>query len=101
MDAYDAGVERPYGLEFPDGLRKNDRLPEPVITPTTKATGGAHDERLTRGGDPGGRSGGTRAVEESHSRAGVFARGQELAAAAGPDPGGHQVRVRRSTASWR
>ena len=44
---YNAGVERPYGLELPAGLRKNDPLPEPVITPTTKASGGAHDERLT------------------------------------------------------
>lgn len=44
---YSQGVERPYGLELPPGLRKNDPLPEPVITPTTKATGGAHDERLT------------------------------------------------------
>lgn len=44
---YAQGVERPYGLDLPRGLRKNDPLPEPVITPTTKATGGAHDERLT------------------------------------------------------
>ena len=44
---YDQGVERPYGLELPKGLRKNSALPTPVITPTTKATGGAHDERLT------------------------------------------------------
>lgn len=44
---YDQGVERPYGLDLPAGLRKNDPLPEPVITPTTKASGGAHDERLT------------------------------------------------------
>ena len=44
---YDQGVDRPYGLALPPGLRKNDPLPEPVITPTTKATGGAHDERLT------------------------------------------------------
>ncbi len=43
---YSQGVERPYGLDLPPGLRKNDPLPEPVITPTTKATGGAHDERL-------------------------------------------------------
>ena len=27
---------------------KNDALPEPIITPTTKAEAGAHDERLTR-----------------------------------------------------
>ncbi len=44
---YKDGVDRPYGLELPPGLKKNDALPEPVITPTTKATGGAHDERLT------------------------------------------------------
>ncbi len=44
---YNSGVERPYGLTLPKGLEKNDPLPRPVITPTTKATGGAHDERLT------------------------------------------------------
>ncbi len=44
---YDQGVERPYGLELPKGLRKNDKLPAPVITPTTKAEKGQHDERLT------------------------------------------------------
>jgi len=44
---YSQGVERPYGLDLPAGLRKNDPLPEPVVTPTTKATGGAHDEWLT------------------------------------------------------
>lgn len=44
---YERGVERPYGLDLPSGLHKNDRLPAPVITPTTKASGGAHDERLT------------------------------------------------------
>jgi phosphoribosylaminoimidazole-succinocarboxamide synthase len=46
---YAAGNRRIYGLEFPDGLRKNERLPFPVITPTTRATGpGGHDERITR-----------------------------------------------------
>ncbi|MDJ0664191.1 MAG: phosphoribosylaminoimidazolesuccinocarboxamide synthase [Acidimicrobiia bacterium] len=44
---YSQGVERPYGLDLPPGLKKNDPLPAAVITPTTKATGGAHDERLT------------------------------------------------------
>lgn len=44
---YKQGVPRPYGLDLPPGLQKNDPLPQPVITPTTKATGGAHDERLT------------------------------------------------------
>jgi phosphoribosylaminoimidazole-succinocarboxamide synthase len=45
---YERGERRPYGIPLPDGLRKNDPLPAPIITPTTKATGGAHDERLTR-----------------------------------------------------
>jgi DNA-binding transcriptional MerR regulator len=36
-----------YGIDFPDGLHKNDLLPTPVITPTTKARDGGHDERIT------------------------------------------------------
>ncbi len=44
---YKDGIEKPYGLTLPKGLSKNDLLPEPVITPTTKAPAGAHDERLT------------------------------------------------------
>src|SRR5690606_20509651 len=32
---------------LPDGLRENDRLPEPIITPTTKAAQG-HDEDISR-----------------------------------------------------
>jgi len=45
---YSNGERQPYGISLPDGLQKNDALPTPIITPTTKATGGAHDERLTR-----------------------------------------------------
>lgn len=45
---YDRGERVIYGLRFPEGLRKNERLPEPVITPTTKAMDGGHDEKLTR-----------------------------------------------------
>jgi len=44
---YSQGVERPYGLELPPGMQKNDRLPRPVITPTTKAEAGLHDAPLT------------------------------------------------------
>ncbi len=43
---YAAGERAPYGIALPDGLQKNDPLPEPIITPTTKATEG-HDERIT------------------------------------------------------
>lgn len=45
---YAQGDRQPYGMELPDGLQKNDALPFPIITPTTKATDGGHDERLTR-----------------------------------------------------
>lgn len=81
---YEAGVELPYGLDLPQGLAKNDPLPRPVITPTTKATGGAHDERLTSAQvvsaglvDPALWS------EVRKVALDVFARGQEVAAAAG------------------
>ncbi|MCA9968739.1 MAG: phosphoribosylaminoimidazolesuccinocarboxamide synthase, partial [Anaerolineales bacterium] len=45
---YAQGERRPYGIPLPDGLRKNDKLPRPIITPTTKAAHGGHDEQLTR-----------------------------------------------------
>ena len=34
------------GLRLPEGLRESDRLPEPILTPSTKAEGGAHDENI-------------------------------------------------------
>ena len=45
---YSQGDRQPYGIRLPEGLRKNDPLPKPIITPTTKALAGAHDERITR-----------------------------------------------------
>lgn len=45
---YAQGERRPYGIPLPDGLQKNDPLPYPILTPTTKAPSGAHDEILTR-----------------------------------------------------
>jgi phosphoribosylaminoimidazole-succinocarboxamide synthase len=45
---YAEGERRPYGITLPDGLRKNDPLPTPILTPTTKAEHSAHDEQLTR-----------------------------------------------------
>ena len=44
---YSLGEREIYGHRFPEGLRKNDRLPEPIITPTTKGGSTGHDERLT------------------------------------------------------
>lgn len=44
--SYEKGERVIYGIKFPDGLKKNQELKDPVITPTTKAESG-HDERLT------------------------------------------------------
>jgi len=47
--SYSRGERYMYGIDFPDGLKKNQQLPEPVITPTTHGGGATgHDERLTR-----------------------------------------------------
>jgi len=45
--SYEKGERIIYGIIFPNGLRKNQKLQKPVITPTTKEEKG-HDERLTR-----------------------------------------------------
>ena len=44
---YSQGERTIYGIDFPDGLAKNDALPTPVITPTTKGGADGHDERIT------------------------------------------------------
>lgn len=44
---YKAGKRSVCGVALPEGLRENDRLPEPIITPTTKADEG-HDEDISR-----------------------------------------------------
>jgi phosphoribosylaminoimidazole-succinocarboxamide synthase len=44
---YKAGRREIYGIRFPDGLRENQKLPATIITPTTKALDGGHDEPLT------------------------------------------------------
>ena len=44
---YRAGRRDIYGIRFPDGLRENQKLPATIITPTTKAFDGGHDEPLT------------------------------------------------------
>lgn len=45
--SYEKGERMIYGITFPNGLYKNQKLKKPVITPTTKAEVG-HDKRLTR-----------------------------------------------------
>jgi len=44
---YSAGKRSVCGVSLPEGLKENDKLPEPIITPTTKAHVG-HDEDISR-----------------------------------------------------
>jgi phosphoribosylaminoimidazole-succinocarboxamide synthase len=44
---YALGKREVCGVKLPDGLKENDQLPEPIITPTTKAAVG-HDEDISR-----------------------------------------------------
>lgn len=44
---YAAGAREICGVKLPEGLRENEKLPEPIITPTTKAEEG-HDENISR-----------------------------------------------------
>ena len=44
---YKAGCREMYGIRFSDGLRENQALPRAIITPTTKASDGGHDEPLS------------------------------------------------------
>ncbi len=47
LTLYRQGRRDMYGLSLPDGMRANEALPEPVITPTSKAADGDHDAPLT------------------------------------------------------
>jgi len=45
---YKSGVREICGVKIPDGMRENQCFPQPIITPTTKAELGRHDEDITR-----------------------------------------------------
>ncbi|WP_103864868.1 phosphoribosylaminoimidazolesuccinocarboxamide synthase [Aquimarina sp. I32.4] len=45
---YKAGKRTLCGVAMPDGMKENDKFPEPIITPSTKADNGAHDEDISR-----------------------------------------------------
>ena len=47
LTQYKAGQRQMYGHHLPDGLRDNQALPQAIITPTSKAFDGGHDEPLT------------------------------------------------------
>ena len=45
---YKAGKRMICGVAMPDGMRENDKFPQPIITPATKAEMGDHDEDISR-----------------------------------------------------
>ena len=45
---YKAGKRLLCGVEMPEGMKENDKFPEPIITPATKAEMGDHDEDISR-----------------------------------------------------
>ncbi|MDO4703444.1 phosphoribosylaminoimidazolesuccinocarboxamide synthase [Tannerella sp.] len=46
--AYKDGVREICGVKIPDGMKENQKFPEPIITPTTKAEMGMHDEDISK-----------------------------------------------------
>lgn len=47
LTKYKAGERTMYGVTLPDGMRDNQKLAEPIITPTSKEFDGGHDEPLS------------------------------------------------------
>jgi phosphoribosylaminoimidazole-succinocarboxamide synthase len=80
---YSAGKRQVCGVALPEGLKENDKLPEPIITPTTKASVG-HDEDISKEDilAKGIVSAADYEMLEKYTRA-VFARGTEIAAKRG------------------
>ena len=78
--AYKEGARELCGVKLPDGMHENERFPEPIITPTTKADEG-HDMNISREEiiKQGIVSAEDYAVIEDWTRK-LFARGQEIAA---------------------
>jgi len=45
---YSGGVDGQYGFTMPEGMKKNQKFDSPIITPTTKADYGEHDEAISK-----------------------------------------------------
>ena len=77
---YKNGVREICGIQLPDGMKENERFPEPIITPTTKADEG-HDLNISKEEiiAQGIVSAEDYAIMEDYTRK-IFARGQEIAA---------------------
>ena len=82
--AYKAGAREICGVPLPDGMRENQAFPQPIITPTTKAELGLHDEDISKQQilDRGLVSPEDYALLEQYTLA-LFRRGTEMAARRG------------------
>ncbi|MCR5239205.1 MAG: phosphoribosylaminoimidazolesuccinocarboxamide synthase [Prevotella sp.] len=80
---YKNGCRELCGVKLPDGMKENERFPEPIITPTTKADEG-HDMNISKEEiiAQGLVSAEDYAVMEDYTRK-IFKRGQEIAAKRG------------------
>jgi phosphoribosylaminoimidazole-succinocarboxamide synthase len=81
---YAAGKRILCGVTMPEGLKENDKFPTPIITPTTKADNGSHDEDISREAilSKGIVTEEDYLVLEQYTRA-LFQRGTEIAASRG------------------
>lgn len=81
---YNAGKRMLCGVAMVDGMKENDKFPEPIITPSTKADNGEHDEDISREEilAKGIVSEEDYLVLEDYTRK-LFARGTEIAAKRG------------------
>ena len=84
LTLYKKGERQMYGITLPDGMRDNQILPAPIITPTSKEFDGGHDAPLTPA-EITGRGLLTQAQWDTLSTyaLALFARGQEMAAKRG------------------
>jgi len=84
LTQYKKGIRSMYGHTLPEGLRDNQELPGAIITPTSKAIDGGHDEPLTAEGilDQGLLTA-AQWDEVSAKALALFARGQQIAAERG------------------
>ena len=81
---YKAGRREMYGHRFPDGLRENQKLPQTIITPTTKAGDGEHDAPVTAAQIvEHGLMAAAQWAALSETALKLFARGREIAASRG------------------
>ena len=82
--AYKSGVREICGVKLPEGMKENQKFPEPIITPTTKAEIGEHDQDISKEEiiAQGLVSAEDYAVLEKYTIA-LFKRGTEIAASKG------------------